>query len=257
MMTDEYEGALEKVVGDIAEFRQCFLDVFPEKTITDLKVAQHSNLESVSNSGVFAEDVIISSFTDCISISADLTGKTALEALGTIIIFAFGISFASIRMLQRNTLVRGGVALGQGSKLETGEILGDGIVRAYDIESNETIYPRVEIDADTLIFCSPEAAEACGVCGEQLDVFKHIWDFTCQFLSQDHDGTIFIDYSNPAFLDMISDDCDEREFYRAEYEKAEAALCKYMEEKIGIDTNRKVARKWQWLASRWKMHNSE
>jgi hypothetical protein len=142
---------------------------------------------------------------------------------------------AQIDCVNNGVLIRAGVAVGRAHVGVNGEgpIFGDAMVRAYRIESEEAVYPRIVVD---------EEAYQAFLDDERLRSEDNDLDDECAhvdgLLSVGEDGTRYIDYLRAAL-----GECDsEIDYY--EFLRRHADLIR-----IGLGTTKgRVRRKYVWLA---------
>lgn len=93
--------------------------------------------------------IAVSFFSDCIAMSAD-----ASDILATQMILDL-ICKLSIRIWSEHRLtLRGGITVGALHHVDGGQIFGPAMVKAYDLESAEAVYPRVLMDESCYkLFC--------------------------------------------------------------------------------------------------------
>lgn len=101
------------------------------------------------------------------------------------------LQLAIIECINAGILVRGGmtigdVHLGQEAK---GPIFGQGMVRAYEIESREAIYPRLMIDSELIAIYSGDETlwQDSAKCSYEVRTVR-------KFLGVSEDGSFFLDY---------------------------------------------------------------
>lgn len=131
----------------------------------------------------------ISIFSDNIVVARRNYGKSTLRQDFRILQMLVAIIQSSF--LISNVLVRGGIAYG---KFFSDDVMiwGDALTRAYWLESNVAIYPRIVIDTELI---------------QQLQYFNPQIDNTVFWLRQDTDGIVYVDYWQEKYLkhfDMLS-----------------------------------------------------
>ena len=109
---------------------------------------------------------------------------------------------ASIECVNQGILVRGGMTIGpvHVGLDGKGPIFGNAMVRAYEIQENEAVYPRIMIDEDAIeVYLTDESLWQDGE-------FNHCEEETARrFIGVTEDGSYFVDYLNAA----RPDDFDE------------------------------------------------
>ena len=102
---------------------------------------------------------------------------------------------AIVECIGQGILVRGGVTIGPVHVGIDGKgpIFGNAMVRAYEIEQNEAIYPRIVIDDDAL-----EAYLTDPTLWQDGGFNQYEARMALQFIGVDQDGTHFLDYLRSA-----------------------------------------------------------
>jgi hypothetical protein len=163
----------------------------------------------------------ISVFSDSIAISSE-----PFDAFG--VIWACGWLHA--QLLYSGILTRGGISIGE--TIHQDDVLyGEGMLKAYHLESNAAVYPRIVVDPALLPRLS------IGMKNKLLEL--------------DSDGLWFVDpFKFDAMPggaeDLASDGYDPREVYFAELGRHIASA---------IDGAKQVDHlaKWNWLANRYRI----
>ncbi|MNT21758.1 hypothetical protein D3C72_1571060 [compost metagenome] len=149
---------------------------------------------------------------------------------------------AQIEMVNRGVLVRGGMTIGKAyvGYSGRGPVFGPAVAHAYEIETNEAVYPRIVVD-DRLI--------------DELRTDPRLWreghNFEDEMAAIDEllaigdDGTRFIDYLSQ------SGEFDDPIFY-LEFLQRHAALIRAGRKAVP-ERDRKTRRKYEWLA---RYHNT-
>lgn len=157
----------------------------------------------------------VSVFSDSIAISG------TPDELGTVIWTALGLQ---ANLLAMGVLVRGGIA--QGRTFHADDMLyGEGLVRAYDLESKTAVYPRIVLDSQLL-----EGAQ------DELKV---------KFLGLDADGHWYIDPFAMGVLPgnseaLLEDGWDPHLVFLEDFEKK-------IEHQLAELTDAGQRAKWGWM----------
>jgi hypothetical protein len=150
----------------------------------------------------------------------------------------YDLMFATIACVNQGILIRGGMTIGpvHVGLDGRGPIFGKAMVRAYEIESSEAIYPRIMIDEDALnAYAEDESLwDDGGFHPAEAKAVK-------KFIGTAEDGSYFLDYLNSAepehFDDLLA---GQIKFLRNHRDLI----------KKGLNSNdRKVRRKMAWLAN--------
>lgn len=140
---------------------------------------------------------------------------------------------AQIALVRSGILIRAGVAVGDAHVGLDGKgpIFGPALVRAYEVESQEAIFPRIVIDDGAIqAHLTDERLR-----GEQNNL-EHEKEAMSQLLATGEDGTCFIDY-----LSAEGEYDDYFDFLQHHASLVREGLKKH---KAG-----RVARKYQWMAN--------
>ena len=146
---------------------------------------------------------------------------------------------AQISLVERRILVRGGISFGDVfiDREGNGPFFGPGLIRAYDLENEEAVYPRLIIDACLLeeFRNNPQLTQYGADEDEKKELFA--------LLRTGEDGIVFIDYVRAAHTCMET------------YEKYVDFLFQHKDlilTNLEAVKNGKTRRKYIWLA---RYHN--
>jgi hypothetical protein len=167
------------------------------------------------------------------------------EILDRLTTEASDVAAAQTLLCQKHIVVRGAIVCGD-IWLDGSRIFGPALIRAYELERDQAIHPRVIIDPMLV-----EALEISGIIDDEVPDYEdlgidHI-DLR-QYLSRDRDGEVFVDY----LYAMISLGQD------GTAESAEETAILLRKHKSLIDsglatTDLSVRRKYEWMA---RYHNA-
>lgn len=161
---------------------------------------------------------------------------------GALVWELFDLVHAQIEMVNRGVLVRGGMTVGQayiGLKGQ-GPVFGPALARAYEIETDEAVYPRIVVD-DALL----EAHRADKRLWMSGNSYADEKKAVAGLLATGDDGIRYIDY-----LAQIGE-FDSPAHY-LEFLGRHAELIRKGREET--KTDRRTARKFEWLA---RYHNAQ
>ncbi|MBC9251574.1 hypothetical protein A9179_14980 [Pseudomonas alcaligenes] len=170
---------------DILGFREHVksLEIKPEKleqllTILDGLTVYPDFGQKVSGTSGFEDMFKATTFSDNIVISG------ALNPIGFAMVMTISSNLC-LHLLSQGVLTRGGIT--QGKLIHSDHIvLGDGMIKAYELESKTAIYPRVILD--------PPIVTTANIAPP-----NPMWK-----AAQDHDGLYFLDYMPSAHLGDFS-----------------------------------------------------
>lgn len=142
-----------------------------------------------------------------------------------------------IECIANGVLLRGAVTIGDlhlGLDLK-GPIFGNALVRAYEMESDEVIYPRIAVDETAL--ARHRTDSSLWREGHDLeDEIEHLQ----RLLKQDESGLHYIDYMSASFVELDNGFVGFIEFLGAHKDLIEQGI-------IASQGNQKVSRKYNWL----------
>lgn len=170
------------------------------------------------NPGTVQKEVEASVFSDSIVISA------AADQLFTVIWTCIGLQ---ARLMATGVLARGGIS--QGPTFHQNDVLyGEGMIKAYDLESKAAIYPRVVIAPE--LIATLAAGHKAMLLSEDVDGLWHTDPFAFGILP-DNSEALLEDAYDPHLVFL--------EEFAAKIDQA-----------IKSATNVGVAAKWSWLKSK-------
>jgi hypothetical protein len=148
---------------------------------------------------------------------------------------------AQLELVNIGLLVRGGVTVGTAYAGLNGEgpIFGPAMVRAYEIESQEAIYPRIVVDDYAI-----EQHRVDRRLHADHNLPEHEFDMIERLLAVGEDGTLFIDYIRAA-----QSECEYLSVY-LEFLNSHADLIRKASAK---NQDIRVKRKYEWLR---RYHNA-
>jgi hypothetical protein len=122
-----------------------------------------------------ADNIALQMFSDSIVLNAPLSLENVVEVLRA-------CAALQTRFLQRSILIRGGVSYGK--HFSNGVVLfSEGLITAYEIESERARFPRVVVDRNLADYFFPHA-----------NLPGDLRDAAGAMLCRDRDGEIFIDF---------------------------------------------------------------
>ena len=141
---------------------------------------------------------------------------------------------AQVSLIEKGILVRGGVTIGHVciDRESNGPIFGPGMVRAFEIEDEETVFPRIVIDEELLkeFHTNPKLTQY----EPDQEATKELYSF----LRTGEDGLTFIDYLGAAHICFPN---------FVEYLLFLDRHAQLLRKKLGESLDRKTRRKYIWL----------
>jgi hypothetical protein len=148
------------------------------------------------------------------------------------------LALAIVECVNQGILIRGGMTIGPVHVGLDGQgpIFGNGMVRAYEIEENEAVYPRIMIDDEALqAYLSDKSLWQDG------EFNPHEARLSVQYLGVADDGSHFVDYLRAADAGEFDDGVAGQFTFLARHRKLIVDGLK--------STDAKVRRKLVWLAN--------
>ena len=168
---------------DILGFRRLVDSGQPNKISRIIRIVKQTIIPNDS----FAKSAGIRNrnFSDLTVISIPLDKPKTIQFLGPPLPYIVQhLGVAQARLIEEHVLVRGSVTVGDITK-SWGELFGPALNRAYDLERQDAVYPRIIFDPE--IFADP-------VIETQLASDKEASRLTYKYLRTDADGFKFVDY---------------------------------------------------------------
>lgn len=227
----EYE---EKIVAfiDILGFSNLIKSLEDEP---DLHELLYSSLETIKSFKTDSEsnDTVTSEYeVSCFSDSIVISGNI-YELSGII----WAISWLQLQLLTRGILLRG--AITKGKLIHSNDILyGQGMLKAYELESKVSVYPRVILDPGSKFTVPDNRA------------------FPITFLKKDVDGLYYVDpFSFPGAIGkpcpaICSQHCDEERIAQCDSCGYLSHISDYIDDATQKNTHAGQLAKWQWLKNK-------
>lgn len=168
-VTDKLTNCPDKILGEIYELYEDALD-FCKKDKTGYNAAA-IEMKAFSDNVVFAYKV------------REYSPGAVVTCFGEILVITQFVAYFQFLALQKGMLLRGGITIGD-LYIDDAIILGNGLVRAYYLENNIAIYPRIVVD-----YCVVDELEKTRYeGGNKYDACK---------IASDNDFSYYIDYLKP------------------------------------------------------------
>lgn len=171
-------------------------------------------------------------FSDCICISSDcIAGTSANFRAQFVFHFILNLVYVQAELLLHNIFIRGGVVVGN-HHISDEMIFSAALVKSYNLESKEAIYPRILIDNSVINILRNSGHEAD-------------YGLLNALIKRDADGLVFLDY-----LEYVNE-VDYPEYQTEEFfSRHKTALG----ERLVTDLPAKVKEKYLWAA---RYHNQK
>ena len=207
----------------------------------------------------FPDPPTIQWFSDCILISIPIKPEWPTSVYISLHSLAMACAITQLRAVGLQIPVRGAISLGYGACLNTGEVLGAGLVKAYQMESKEAVYPRIIIDPDLIDVVKPPSKPQEDWLPGEFDIVNAFWGQFMESLVRNQDGYWHVDFLNTRFLEMLQD--ADGKTLTASLNLIDEAMIPYFSEEIyplnATPANRKHFAKWTWLANYWKQRRAD
>ena len=233
---------LTKIMSDIPEYEEkivAFIDILGFSNLIkslddepELHELLYSSLETIKSfkTDSESEDTVTSEYeVSCFSDSIVISGNS-YELSGVV----WAICWLQLQLLTRGILIRG--AITKGKLIHSNDILyGQGMLKAYELESKVSVYPRVILDPE-MNFSVPK---------------EH--SFPISFLKEDVDGLYYVDpFSFPGAIGkpcpaICSQHCDEETILQCDSCGYLSNISEYIEDSLQKIKHAGQLAKWQWL----------
>ena len=209
-------GALIGRIGEDPALRKKI-----HRALAEIRVFKHASLRNETAQ----RHLEVSVFSDSVALSG------APDDLGRVVSTALGLQS---RLLGLGILVRGGISVGPTFHADD-MLCGEGLLKAYDLETKTAVYPRIIIDP---VLITPAEAGLCAM-----------------FLLKDADGIWFIDsFSMGGLPDgsdaLVEDGWDPNAVYLDDVGRTIEARLKEL-------TDVRQLAKWNWLKERHAIAQQE
>lgn len=141
----ESDNRLLQVVMEAIEFLKTF--EVPESWNTTLVEIEETAQKKVLESFDIKSNVQCTCFSDSVVVSVLCDETNINEAASTLIA---NLSLLGASLIKVGVLVRGGMSLGKLIHRNTGIVMGQGMISAYEIESRLAKYPRIVLSSKLL-----------------------------------------------------------------------------------------------------------
>lgn len=202
----------------------------------------------------FPDPPSIQWFSDCILVSVPIKPEWPVSFYRSLRSLIIACAITQLRAVALKIPARGGISLGYGARLNTGEILGAGLAKAYQLESKEALYPRILIDPELVDIARPPSKSPPDWKEKEFEIVQSSWKEIMEFLRRDRDGYWFVDFFNDDILKLVND--QEGKMVGAVLRLIDEAMAPYMGSDIyprnATPSDRNRFAKWMWLANYWK-----
>jgi hypothetical protein len=200
-------------------------------------ILRHIHTPATSLSLADSTDLRALSISDAVVLSASLT-EEGLQALHVV------ISDLAMRLLPYGYFIRGGLTAGRIYQDST-TAFGEGLVRAYDIESKIARYPRVVVTSDVASVFHKDY--------EQHRRAAYPDNF-CQYVHQSDDGPFFLNIFKST-IDYLYKNCNKSDLNKIKDDSVHRSICTIAEKlqkrfSASADDPR-VFEKMQWFSDYW------
>jgi CYTH domain-containing protein len=136
-------------------------------------------------------------FTDLALLTMNLSGQRGHRLLVSLYSLLFQLGLLILTQLAEGVLIRGAVDVGICTELQDGDLYGQAIGRAYTLESQVAVSPRIVIGEALVDYINSfenlrGSSDERAIAGEYVNVLR-------QCLRQDRDGATILSYLAPVF----------------------------------------------------------
>jgi hypothetical protein len=193
-------------------------------------------------------------FSDCVLVSVPIKSERPVSFFKSLHSMIIACAMTQLRAVASKIPARGGISLGYGPRLKTGEVLAAGLVKAYQLESKEAIYPRILIDPELIDTAKPPTKSPPDWKEKEFEIAQCFWKKSMRLLRRDRDGYWFVDFFNEDFFKLVND--QEGKTMGATLRLIDEAMAPYMDSDIYLrnatSSDRRRFANWTWLAGYWK-----
>lgn len=206
--------------------------------------ADASKLLAESPKTARAEEMLIPNvdvgwFSDSITANVEVGQKPLPAVMASIFCLFMSLSSTFLFAISQKVFLRMGIAYGPCIRLAGGEICGAGSVRAYALETDVAVYPRIVVEdrvVEYLKSVNRNAEESF-----ESNVAGHVAGTSLSLISRDSDGQWILDPLGQGFHHLVPNMKDSN------YAKAAAFNAREQEQKWRTLGNEKIHHKFQWL----------
>ncbi|RJO66025.1 MAG: hypothetical protein C4523_14200 [Myxococcales bacterium] len=202
----------------------------------------------------FPDPPTIQWFSDCILVSIPIRSEWPVSFYRSLHSLVLACAMAQIRALVLKLPARGGIAIGYGARLNTGEILGAGLAKAYQLESKEANYPRILIDPELIDTAKPPSKPQPDWKEREFEIVWAFWRNCLKLLRRDRDGYWFVDFFNEEIFKLMRD--QEGKMVGILLRLIDEAMTPFTNDEVyprnATSSGRGHFAKWTWLANYWK-----
>ena len=201
-------------------------------------------------------NALVQSFSDSIVVSVPFDADRPLTFYAGLYSLLMGCAGACVSMLGLyNVPVRGGVALGYGVDLGSGEVVGTGLLRAYDLENVKGAPPRIVIDEQLLTDAThPKAMFPAWRPTELVQAENALRKMVLLVGTDSTDEKSFIDYLNPRTFELLRNAGAKETYLRKLVSGIDTAVASGLRKH---DAHTAVHAKWHWLDRYWGTNRAE
>jgi len=229
----QFVSVLKTTLGVVLTLRDSFRRFFDEYSresgwVSQLPEAQRAKMRQLRKA-----EVSYSGFSDSIIVAVPLSNHdehcASLNGIYSALVAACGLPLFAMAAGQP---LRGGVDVGVGTRLNTGEIYGAGLERAYSLESSLADYPRIVVGRELIRYLKWVSAQ------EPKTDFGRLAILTaerCQrLICQDTDGWPILDFLGAGLREAVANNVDPKAVEQAyEFAKRQyAGACEKGDQKL-------------------------
>lgn len=235
---DEIISIAKKTIATVQDLHSSFEDFYSGLTERTTKIVvpkgQQHELEKLQKISLKYQR-----FSDGLVVYLSLMGDMRPELLNGLYGLIASCGSLCLLGLIRHTPIRGGVDVAWGVELNSNELYGCVVAKAYELESEIAKYPRVVV-GDHVVNYLNIARELKG--NDISSIYnREIASVCLSMLVRDSDGALIIDYLCPGFKKHIAATLDISVYQRA---------YSYVEDQIkhwGLEKNKKLLERYETL----------
>lgn len=160
-----------------------------------------SSYEAVEMKTTVAHRLKVQRFSDGLVVYTSLAGPLTHCPFLPLYYLIGGCAHAMLVMLANETPIRGGLALGAGCEFRDGELYGQALAMAHELESKVAGYPRIVVDPELYEWLC-HIRYATGE-GERKKFDQDLTGLCLKMIRQDKDGHAIVDFLSPVIFEQM------------------------------------------------------
>lgn len=222
---NNFHRVLKSTYGAVAGFRKMFSAFFDGYNKSRPPPFELTNEQHALLKGMVGNSIKSHTFSDFITVYCALKkDEDTLLPIKSVYGVLRSAAATSLSSLAMKHPVRGALDIGVGIEIDSNEVYGAPLARAYELESTIASYPRIVIGKELLEYIAiSQMLEGTDIISVAT---REIAEACAKLLVEDSDGVVFVDFMGKEILDSLVDPSQMRavvlksyDFVVGEYEK--------------------------------------